>query len=85
MDLEAKLKEQIIEQLSLDDVKVEDISNDMGLFSDDGLALDSIDALELIVLFDKNYQVKLKDPEEGQAVFVSIATMADYIRSQGKG
>ena len=85
MDLEEKLKEQIIEQLSLDDVKVEDISNDMGLFSEEGLALDSIDALELIVLFDKYYQIKLKDPEQGQAVFMTISTMADYIRAQGKG
>ena len=85
MELEEKLKTQIIEQLSLDDVKPEDISNDMGLFLEDGMALDSIDALELIVLFDKYYDIKLKDPEEGKEVFVSINTMAAHIRSLGKG
>ena len=85
MELEEKLKTQIIEQLSLDDVKPEDISNDMGLFLEDGMALDSIDALELIVLFDKYYDIKLKDPEEGKEVFVSINTMATHIRSLGKG
>lgn len=85
MELEEKLKTQIIEQLSLDDVKPEDISNDMGLFLEDGMALDSIDALELIVLFDKYYGIKLKDPEEGKEVFVSINSMAAHIRSLGKG
>ena len=85
MELEEKLKTQIIEQLSLDDVKPEDIANDMGLFLEDGMALDSIDALELIVLFDKYYDIKLKDPEEGKDVFVSINTMTAHIRSLGKG
>jgi len=85
MELEEKLKSQIIEQLNLDDLKPEDISNDMGLFLQDGLALDSIDALELIVLFDKYYGIKLKDPEEGKEVFVSINTMAAHIRLLGKG
>lgn len=85
MELEEKLKEQIIDQLNLDDVQPGDITNDMGLFLEDGLALDSIDALELIVLFDKHYGIKLKDPEEGKSVFVSIQTMADHIRTLGKG
>ena len=85
MELEEKLKAQIIDQLNLEDVKPEDIANDMGLFLEDGLALDSIDALELIVLFDKYYGIKLKDPEEGKNVFVSIRSMADHIRSLGKG
>lgn len=84
MELEAKLKDQIIELLNLEDVNPQDVDNDASLFGD-GLGLDSIDALELIVMFDKEYGIKLKDAEEGKQVFQSITTMADYIRAQGKG
>lgn len=84
MELEAKLKQQIIELLNLEDVNPAEVDNDANLFGD-GLGLDSIDALELIVMFDKEYDIKLKDTEEGKQVFQSITTMADYIRSKGKG
>ncbi len=76
--LKEELKGQIIEQLNLEDFSVADISDDMSLFGD-GLGLDSIDALELIVLLENNYGIKLTNPEEGKTVFVSINTMADYI------
>ncbi|MCB9205328.1 MAG: acyl carrier protein, partial [Flavobacteriales bacterium] len=49
------------------------------LFGDDGIGLDSIDALELIVLMNKEYNIQIADPEEGKNVFYSIKTMADYI------
>jgi acyl carrier protein len=45
----------------------------------DGLGLDSIDALELIVLMEKNYGIKLSDPNQGKEIFKSVAVMADYI------
>jgi acyl carrier protein len=45
----------------------------------EGLGLDSIDSLELVVLLDRNYGIKLKDPKEGRHVFQSIRTMAEYI------
>ena len=77
-DLKTKLKEQIIEQLNLEDHTVNDIDNDMSLFGE-GLGLDSIDALELIVLLENNYNIQLTDPEAGKSVFRSINTMADYI------
>ncbi|AEH01930.1 phosphopantetheine-binding protein [Lacinutrix sp. 5H-3-7-4] len=76
--LKLELKENIIEQLNLEDMTSEDIGNDDALFGD-GLGLDSIDALELIVMLDKNYGIKLADPKEGRAIFQSIDTMAAYI------
>jgi len=76
--LKQELKEKIIEVLNLEDVAVADISDDDALFGD-GLGLDSIDALELIVMLDKDYGIKLVDPKEGKNIFRSIQTMADYI------
>jgi acyl carrier protein len=73
-----KLKEEIIEVLNLEDVKPEDIDENAPLFGE-GLGLDSIDALELIVLMEKNYGIKLKDPGQGRDIFRSIKVMADYI------
>jgi acyl carrier protein len=55
-DLKLKLKEQLIEHLNLEDFKVEDIKDDTPLFGD-GLGLDSIDALEIIVMLDKNFNI----------------------------
>ncbi|MDO4826914.1 MAG: phosphopantetheine-binding protein [Bacteroidia bacterium] len=78
-ELIAKLKEEIIDVLNLEDVKPEDIDNDAPLFGE-GLGLDSIDALELIVLMEKNYGIKLQDPSKGKEIFKSINVMADYIQ-----
>jgi len=76
--LMADLKVQIIEQLNLQDTKPEDIGDDQALFVE-GLGLDSIDALELIVLLQQNYKIKLSNAGEGQKVFRSVRTMAEYI------
>ena len=73
-----ELKKQIIEVLNLEDVTPDEIDNDAPLFGE-GLGLDSIDALELIVLIEKNYGIKLKDPAAGKEIFKSINVMADYI------
>jgi len=78
-ELIAKLKEEIIDVLNLEDVKPEDIDNDAPLFGE-GLGLDSIDALELIVLMEKNYGIQLQDPSKGKEIFKSINVMADYIQ-----
>lgn len=77
-DLKLELKEKIIEQLNLEDVSVDEIANNDPLFGD-GLGLDSIDALELIVMLDKDYGIKLADPKEGRKIFESIDSMAAYI------
>ena len=77
--LKQELKNKIIGVLNLEDIKLEDINDDDSLFGD-GLGLDSIDALELIVMMDKDYGIKLVDPKEGKAIFQSIETMAAYIK-----
>ena len=74
------LKSQIVSQLNLEEIKPEDIDADAPLFGD-GLGLDSIDALELIVLLEKNYNVKIENPKDAKAIFTSVKTMADYIVS----
>ena len=77
-ELKLELKEKIIEQLNLEDVSVNDIADKDPLFGE-GLGLDSIDALELIVMLDKDYGIKLADPKEGRKIFESVETMATYI------
>lgn len=77
-ELRQELKEKIIEQLNLEDLTVEEIGNEDSLFGD-GLGLDSIDALELIVMLDKDYGIRLSDPKEGKKIFESIEVMASYI------
>ena len=72
-----ELKQQIIEQLNLQ-VKPSDIVAADPLFNE-GLGLDSIDALELIVLMQQKYRIKLANAEDGPKVFQSVDTMADFI------
>jgi acyl carrier protein len=78
------LKAQIIETLNLEDITPEDIDAETPLFGQSGLGLDSIDALELIVLMDKEHGIKLHNPAEGQAIFHSVKSMADYITANKK-
>ena len=78
-----QLKGEIIEQLNLEDLKKEDIDNDAPLFGG-GLGLDSIDALELIVLLEKNHGIKIANPADGKKIFQSIRTMAEYIQANKK-
>ena len=82
-ELIVKLKNEISDVLNLEGMAPEDIEDDAPLFGE-GLGLDSIDALELIVLMEKNYGIKLKDPNEGKAIFRSVKTMADYIEKNRK-
>lgn len=79
-DLHTELKKSIIEQLNLEDLEVSDISSYEPLFGD-GLGLDSIDALELIVLLEKDYGIKLSDPAQGREIFTSIDQMAAFIEA----
>lgn len=82
-ELIKELKEEIIEALNLEEMTPEDIDENDALFGD-GLGLDSIDALELIVLLDKKYGIKLANPAEGKAIFKSITTIADYVSKNRK-
>jgi acyl carrier protein len=80
--LKEQLKSQIIQFLNLTDLTPTDIKDDEPLFGD-GLGLDSIDSLELIVLLKKEYGINIKDPKEGRKALVDINTMVDYIEEHG--
>ena len=77
-ELILELKNRILEALKLEDMTPEDIDSDAPLFKD-GLGLDSIDALELMLLLEKNYGIKLKSPAEGKEILKSVRTMAEYV------
>ncbi|MBQ8608462.1 MAG: acyl carrier protein [Bacteroidaceae bacterium] len=77
-ELVLKLKEQLIEVLRLDDLTPEDIDSQAPLFGD-GLGLDSIDALEIIVLLEKQYGIRLANAAEGKAIFTNIENIAKYV------
>jgi acyl carrier protein len=81
--LTLNLKKQIIQVLNLKHLKPEDIINDQPLFGD-GLGLDSIDALELIVLLQQQYNIRLTDPQEGPKIFKSVNTIAEFIQAHQK-
>ena len=78
-ELKEKLKSQIILFLNLTDLTPADIKDDEPLFGD-GLGLDSIDSLELIVLLKREYGINIQDPKEGRKALVDINTMANYIQ-----
>lgn len=82
-ELMLQLKKEIIEVLNLEDLTPDDIADDAPLFGE-GLGLDSIDALELIVLMEKNYGIKLENPSQGKEIFKSVRTMAEYIQANRK-
>ena len=77
-ELKQELKQQIIEFLNLTPLTPDEIKDDEPLFGD-GLGLDSIDSLELIVLLKRNYGITIQDPKEGRKVLVNINTMVEYI------
>lgn len=74
-----ELKLKVIDALNLDGMTPEDIDDNAPLFGDEGLGLDSIDVLELIVLLEKNYGIRLASPAQGKEVFQSVAVMAAYV------
>jgi acyl carrier protein len=78
-ELILELKKKIIDALNLEEMTPEEIDADSPLFGEEGLGLDSIDALELIVLMEKNYGIKLASPSEGKAIFKNIRTIAEYV------
>lgn len=83
-ELILELKQRIIEALNLEEMTPDDIDTDAPLFGEDGLGLDSIDALELIVLMEKRYGIKLASPADGKAIFKSVRTIAEYVNKNRK-
>jgi acyl carrier protein len=78
-----ELKEEIISELNLEDLTPDDIDENAPLFGE-GLGLDSIDALSLIVILEKKYGLKIENPEDGKQIFHSIRTIADFIKANKK-
>lgn len=82
-ELVAELKEKIIESLNLEELTPDDIDADAPLFGS-GLGFDSIDALELIVMLEKSYGIKLQDASKGKEIFKSVNVMAKYVAENRK-
>jgi len=78
-----KLKLEIIEALNLEGVEPDEIDASAPLFNS-SLGLDSIDALELIVLLERNYGIKVTDPDEGREIFHSVNTIAEFVKANQK-
>ena len=74
-------KQQLIEELNLEEITPEEIDTEAPLFGDEGLGLDSIDALEIILILERNYGIKIENPAEGKEIFYSVGTLARYIES----
>ncbi|SFV61481.1 Acyl carrier protein [hydrothermal vent metagenome] len=77
-----ELKEKIIAGLGLEDIEIEEIEDDMALFGDDGLGLDSVDAIELTLILEKEFGVKVKNMEESANIFSTPNTLVAYINEQ---
>jgi len=82
--LKQELKEAMIEALHLEDITPEEIEDNAPLFGDQGIGLDSIDALEIILILERNYGIRIEKPAEGKTIFYSVQTLADYISEHRK-
>ena len=80
-ELKQELKKLLVENLSLEDIAPEDIENDTPLFGDEdeGLGLDSLDGVEIVVMLQRNYGLDVKDMQKGQEIFQSVNSLADYV------
>lgn len=78
-EIKPELKKHIIKYLNLLDLTPESINDDQPLFGEGGLGLDSIDSIELIVLLEREYGIKITDPKEGRKILIDVNTIADYI------
>lgn len=80
--LNGDLKRLIVETLRMEEISPEDIADDEPLFGDEGLGLDSVDALELVVHIEEKYGIQIEDEEVGRKVFASINALGDFIQEK---
>lgn len=83
-ELMDEVKGKLIEELNLEEITPEDIDDEAPLFGDEGLGLDSIDALEIILILEREYEIKIENPGEGKQIFYSVRTLSDYIAANRK-
>ena len=83
-ELMDEVKGKLIEELNLEEITPEDIDDEAPLFEDEGLGLDSIDALEIILILEREYGIKIENPGEGKQIFYSVRTLSDYIAANRK-
>ena len=81
MDLKRKLKELLIDRLKFEDMTADDIGDDMPLFAG-GLGLDSIDALEIVVMLESEFGIRVKNESSARDHFRTIATLSDFVEQR---
>lgn len=77
--LSREFKEVLIEGLNLEDISADEINDNDALFGDEGLGLDSVDSIELVLIIEKEYGVKIQNPEEYNTIFASVNALLTYI------
>jgi len=77
-----EVKQKIIEGLNLEDIELDEIEDNMALFGDDGLGLDSVDAIELTLILEKEFGVKITNMAEAENIFASAASLTQYINDE---
>lgn len=77
-----ELKEAIIENLKLEEITADDIDDNMALFGEDGLGLDSVDSIELVLTIDREFGVKIDDSKQYESIFANVKSLADFINAQ---
>jgi len=77
------VKEQLIEALQLEDMSADEIDDDAPLFNE-GLGLDSVDAIELVIFLDNQYGIKIDNVGQSKEIFISIRTLTDFINQNLK-
>lgn len=77
-----EVKSKIIEGLNLEDISLEELEDDMALFGDEGLGLDSVDAIELTLILEKDFGVKITNMAEAENIFASSASLTKYINDE---